>query len=107
MTQQEFREFVEAQIEFYKREIQFSNDEIECLTREIKRDREEDLEQCQFAWSKGILTETEKKIWGDPKSYKSEKTRKDINRRRAEYRWRKKFEAHLHQYETELVEMTK
>ena len=92
MTQ---KEFYEREVEFLLHEIEFDNSEIEWCNRMILMERKEEKKTAEYVWSKGVLTEIEKKIWGNPKKILNYERMEYERQRSKYYRRRKKDEAEL------------
>ena len=102
MTTFNMKEFYARQVEYYRHEIEFDTQNIEWETRNIQREKEGIRNLAEYVWSKGPLTKTDMKIWGD-KNYKTPEQRESEKRRKKYYRERKKDTEELERY-TRLLE---
>lgn len=104
MTRAEMREFAENQVDFYKRQIEFDGGQIEYINYELKRSRQADKELVAYVWSKGVVTESDMRIF--TKDYTSTETKKLICKRARAYRSRKHNEQMLVKYQNEVEKYT-
>ena len=98
MTTIDMKEFYARQVEYYRHQIEFDTQNIEWETRNIQREKEGIRNLADWVWSKGPLTETDMRIWGD-KNYKTPEQKKAENRRKKYYRDRKEDIENLKRYE--------
>lgn len=101
MTIQEMKEFVERQIAYYTRSIEFDNSQIEYYNREIKRERKRDKELIEAVWSVGVVTDIDIKIFKP--GFVGVECKKAMKERSYYYRSRKKHIANLERYKKELA----
>ncbi len=97
------QEFYKNQIEWYTKQVKWSDDEIEWLTRQMNREREEFKKLRQHVWNRGPLTKIEMEIWGTDEC-KTVEFKKLKAQRRKEYLRRKRYNKYIVDYKTRLAE---
>lgn len=97
------RNFVERQIEWYKKQIEHDTEDISFINYELKKSRDEDTKIKEHVWSKGVITELDMKIFGS--EYVGSRTKKLLEERTRAYRirknngnWLRKYKEYLEQY---------
>jgi hypothetical protein len=102
MTQFNYREFYEGQIEWYKKEIEWCTEQIEWYTRQLERCREEDREFVEWVQQNPNYTDEEK---ANVAKWVPKETKANLAMRKRYYRSRKNARARLARYERELANL--
>lgn len=97
-----YRETIESVIKMNEELIRGSTDDIKMFSKEIAEQRKKDKEMVEWVWSSGVVTEWEMNYYN--KDYKSDTTRKLMNRRAWEYRFRKRLENSNREWKEMLAE---
>lgn len=101
MTIIEEKKFCERQIAFYKREVEFTNNDIYRTNEKMKKIRDNYKSETERIWAKGVLTETE--MFYVNIGYKNLSEYKKLNSHRVQqYNWRKKCNRNINKYTEEL-----
>ena len=104
MTQQEIKKFYENQAVWYREQANFETREIGWLTKMMGMEKKEIEKLREYVWNKGVLTETEMRIWGDKKYETAEYHKYKLQRRRS-YLKRKKDLEKAQAYEVKAMEI--
>lgn len=97
-----YRETIESVIKMNENLIEGSTKDIKMFSKEIAEQRKKDREMIEWVWSSGVVTEWEMNYYN--KNYKSDATRKLMNRRAWEYRFRKSLEKSNREWKEMLAE---
>lgn len=94
------REFYEKQVEWCKRDIDFSDRHIKTMNELIAMERKEEKRIVEYVWRRGVLTDIQMRIYANPKKpYKTEEHKQYEKDRNREYRRRRESKRNLIKYE--------
>ena len=99
----DFKKYYEGQIEFAKKMIGYAENHLAFAKRQLARERKSDKEFVEYIWSRGVVTETEMRLFCK-KGYKSNETLKLEKEARKERKDIRKYKAQIAEYEAKLAE---